>query len=180
MGKPSLPDPAPNVHKKDPFFAQYNHPKWQKRRLEVLSSASFTCENCGDTESELHVHHKYYVKGRKLWEYGDRELASLCSACHKDAHKQKELFDALLHKAMRASASNLDILIGYLLGELEIGILPGTLDQEIGHYAWFLSTLAPLKAKEYSEDLQAMKGSCFTLDEIYDISAYLSDEDSDL
>lgn len=58
------------------FADQYKNPAWQKRRLERLDAAAWECENCGDKEAQLHVHHVRYVAGRKVWEYGDDELAA--------------------------------------------------------------------------------------------------------
>ncbi len=58
-------------------------PRWQKRRLEILQRDDFTCHGCYDTESTLHVHHLYYVKGRRPWEYPDFALVTVCSDCHK-------------------------------------------------------------------------------------------------
>lgn len=37
----------------------------------------------------LHVHHKYYQKGLKPWEYPDRALISYCWVCHKELHGPK-------------------------------------------------------------------------------------------
>lgn len=70
---------------------QYKHPLWQKKRLEVLDSANYQCERCFDDESQLHVHHKHYIKGRKIWEYESSELVALCSSCHEQIHAEKDL-----------------------------------------------------------------------------------------
>lgn len=78
------------------FSDQYKHPKWQKKRLEALESAEFACQKCYDSESQLHVHHKQYIKGRKVWEYETSELAVLCEGCHQDAHRDKDLLSELL------------------------------------------------------------------------------------
>lgn len=75
---------------------QYKHPQWQRRRLEALKSAEFSCENCGDSDTQLHVHHKRYVKGRKIWEYGPEELCVMCEYCHEEWHKEKSMLDQLL------------------------------------------------------------------------------------
>ena len=34
-------------------------PRWQKKRLKVLERAGWACEECGDTKTELHVHHTF-------------------------------------------------------------------------------------------------------------------------
>lgn len=68
------------------FFDQLKHPEWQKKRLEVLSLRGFTCQECGATEKQLHVHHPYYRKGKMLWEYPAQDLRCLCDTCHQTAH----------------------------------------------------------------------------------------------
>ena len=57
-------------------------PRWQRRRLEVLSLAEWECSDCGASEKTLHVHHPRYIKGREPWEYTDDELVVLCEDCH--------------------------------------------------------------------------------------------------
>ena len=36
----------------------------------------------------LNVHHTYYIKGRKPWEYGNDTLVTLCENCHKKRHEK--------------------------------------------------------------------------------------------
>ena len=64
-------------------MSNYRHPKWQKKRLEVLQRDDFTCQKCGDAETELHVHHRTYHRGRKVWETPIDDLVTLCKPCHK-------------------------------------------------------------------------------------------------
>ena len=78
------------------FKEQYKHPQWQKKRLEALEDAEFICQRCYSDESQLHVHHKRYVKGRKIWEYDISELEVLCDSCHEMTHTDKEVLDSLL------------------------------------------------------------------------------------
>ena len=78
------------------------HPKWQKRRLQMLEAAEWKCARCSNTERTLHVHHECYVNGRKPWEYDDSELRVLCELCHENEHlEQKQLatFD-MVHGAI--------------------------------------------------------------------------------
>lgn len=42
----------------------------------------FQCEDCGSVEETLHVHHCYYKRGWKPWEYPDEALKCLCKNCH--------------------------------------------------------------------------------------------------
>ena len=62
-------------------------PRWQRRRLEVMSRADFKCEKCGDAKSELNVHHSHgYRSSAMPWEYPDSELECLCKKCHEREH----------------------------------------------------------------------------------------------
>lgn len=69
-----------------PYEEWLKHPQWQKKRLLVMSSRGFACEKCGDAESELHVHHTYYRKGKKPWEYPWDCFKCLCEKCHRHEH----------------------------------------------------------------------------------------------
>lgn len=64
------------------YAEQLKSPKWQRRRLEILSRDNFTCTLCKNSENTLHVHHKYYVSGLKPWEHEDEALTTLCEDCH--------------------------------------------------------------------------------------------------
>lgn len=57
-------------------------PHWQRKRLQVLEKQDFSCELCGANDKPLHVHHGYYEKNKKPWEYDDETLHSLCEDCH--------------------------------------------------------------------------------------------------
>jgi phage terminase large subunit GpA-like protein len=65
-------------------------PKWQKKRLQILNRDRFTCKLCKDTETTLHVHHKYYVDNCEPWEYPNTALVTLCEHCHKVVEDQKD------------------------------------------------------------------------------------------
>jgi hypothetical protein len=71
-------------------------PRWQRRRLEILSAAEFSCQACSDSESTLHVHHRRYIKGREPWEYDDQELVALCEDCHAIDHECDEMLQEAL------------------------------------------------------------------------------------
>lgn len=61
-------------------------PRWQRKRLERLQLAAWCCEDCDSDAKTLHVHHKFYRRGAKPWEYEDHELLVLCEDCHADRH----------------------------------------------------------------------------------------------
>lgn len=57
-------------------------PRWQKKRLTILSRDSFTCQDCQSTDNTLHVHHLYYEGNIDPWDYPDSALITLCCECH--------------------------------------------------------------------------------------------------
>lgn len=65
-------------------------PRWQKRRLEILSRDKFTCQRCGDTKSTLHVHHGYYSKGMRPWDYDEATMFTVCENCHEDVEEERQ------------------------------------------------------------------------------------------
>lgn len=65
------------------YSEKLKDPRWQQKRLEVMQSAGFKCQMCGDAESTLHIHHVNYRKGAKPWEYELHELKCFCEHCHE-------------------------------------------------------------------------------------------------
>jgi hypothetical protein len=63
------------------YAEKLKHPKWQRRRLEVLERDGFKCRDCGESEKQLHVHHCHYEKGEP-WDTSLRFLQTLCEDCH--------------------------------------------------------------------------------------------------
>ena len=64
------------------YSKKLQHPKWQKKRLRILERDCWTCQICKDTDSPLHVHHRWYEKNREPWDYPDEALTTLCEKCH--------------------------------------------------------------------------------------------------
>jgi len=91
------------------YQEQINHPKWQKKRLEVLKFNKWACKKCGDKEEQLHVHHAFYKKGAMAWEYKKEELECLCSKCHKDLHG----IDEAIRKAL-AVCKDKGLVLAYI------------------------------------------------------------------
>lgn len=63
---------------------EYKHPQWQKKRLEALEHYGFQCQKCMSVKKTLHVHHKTYQKGKKIWECDISNLNVVCEDCHKE------------------------------------------------------------------------------------------------
>ncbi len=85
----------------------YKNPKWQKKRLEVLSKYKFKCEDCGSTTKTLHVHHILYRKGRKVWEYDEDEFLALCADCHDRLHIDIKLMQVIISYLNKETRANL-------------------------------------------------------------------------
>ena len=64
-------------------------PRWQKKRLEIMNRDNWSCQSCGDKETNLQVHHKSYCAGEP-WDVQNHNLITYCERCHKDIeHKKK-------------------------------------------------------------------------------------------
>lgn len=95
------------------YFELLKHPEWQRKRLEVLEAANFECSDCGGKEKTLHVHHTYYERGLKPWEYPSESLHCLCEDCHTCA--QAGMTE--LHRQIgRLNLSDHGRLLGYARG----------------------------------------------------------------
>ena len=99
---------------------QIKSPKWQKKRLEILKRDEFTCQQCGNKELTLHVHHKHYNKGAMMWDYHGWELTTLCEKCHSEKHDKKEIDTKLFvqHSSILEGVKELDDYEIYYLDSL--------------------------------------------------------------
>lgn len=93
------------------YSEKLKDPRWQKKRLEILERDSFTCVKCSDKENTLHVHHRYYVPKRELWNYPDWACITLCKTCHDNEHAigQKERYDWEVLVEFSTDSTDLDI-----------------------------------------------------------------------
>ena len=72
------------------YSEKLRDPRWQRRRLEIMQFARFRCEQCGEKDRMLSVHHRVYRVGSAPWAYPDHELACLCEECHHFEHHISE------------------------------------------------------------------------------------------
>lgn len=100
---------------KPTYYELLRDPRWQKKRLEVMQRAEFSCENCGDSTTTINVHHKYYTKGAMPWDYPNEALACFCEPCHESWHSDLETVKYLIS---RAFPTHLAELVGYLKGKV--------------------------------------------------------------
>ena len=89
------------------------HPKWQKKRLMVMKLQDFSCEICGTEDKTLNVHHMYYDKNLKPWEYPDQSLHCLCENCHKEI---QEIQNQIKKQIGKIEISDIEKVLGYLKG----------------------------------------------------------------
>ena len=116
------------------YAAFYLDPRWQKKRLAIMSRDDWACQVCGDKEDTLHVHHRYYLKGRKPWEYPDEALVTLCAACHEEETEQRPAVETAILLALKKHffACDLAYLADAIDGGIEIPHIPGVVTSAIG------------------------------------------------
>src|SRR5687767_732853 len=90
-------------------------PRWQKKRLQILERENWTCETCGATDQELHVHHGYYERDKMPWDYHDDTLHCLCWECHSLAEMQRKIS---AHLMSLLGAKEFFIVKGFVIGML--------------------------------------------------------------
>lgn len=83
------------------YSEKLRDPRWQKKRLEILSRDNWTCQCCSDTSSTLNVHHRHYLAGREPWDYDDKYLVALCEQCHKNETEDRPESERRLLEALR-------------------------------------------------------------------------------
>lgn len=73
------------------YSEKLRDPRWQKKRLECLERGQWTCEDCGNKEKTLHVHHGRYDKDKDPWEYEPAAYHVLCENCHDLRHEMERI-----------------------------------------------------------------------------------------
>lgn len=111
------------------YAEKLRDPRWQRKRLEILERDKWVCTNCGDTEQELHVHHRRYEVGKEPWEYDDSVLTTLCADCHEATTAQlRQLRDMLGN----LRSGGLDCVFGFAMAtwlrSTGVGSWPDTLE----------------------------------------------------
>jgi hypothetical protein len=92
---------------KQAYLDKLKNPKWQKKRLEIMNRDNFKCRCCGDTETNLNVHHIYYNSlNKNPWDYSDNLLITICDKCHKKEHEIDINSLALWYLKMLMSLTN--------------------------------------------------------------------------
>ncbi len=68
------------------YKQQLKDPRWFKVKKRVFRRDNYTCRVCGE-KYFLNVHHLFYAKGRKAWDYPIDALITLCNECHNKWHE---------------------------------------------------------------------------------------------
>lgn len=68
------------------YKEQLTDPRWQKKRLQILERDNWTCQMCGSTEKQLHVHHFTYKSKNMAWDALNEDLVAWCCDCHFITH----------------------------------------------------------------------------------------------
>ncbi len=83
------------------YKEQLLDPRWQKKRLEILSRDEFRCQQCYDDNKTLMVHHLYYGKGLMAWEAENEHLLTLCKECHDYFHDRMPEYQKVVLNNMK-------------------------------------------------------------------------------
>ena len=77
----------------------YNEAAWQNMRAQVLKLDHYECQLCkakGRHRRAVIVHHVKHLKDRpdlalSIWDGKERQLVSVCRACHEELHPERAL-----------------------------------------------------------------------------------------
>ena len=75
---------------KEEYQEQLRDNRWSVKRKKILARDLYRCKKCKAT-TNLEVHHLYYVKDHKAWEYPNNALITWCNECHGKWHDTHEI-----------------------------------------------------------------------------------------
>lgn len=98
------------------YSEKLKDPRWQRRRLEMLEAANWTCDQCGSTDQTLHVHHNFYRTKTDPWNYPDHALRVLCEDCQEMAEIQRRELNEVIECLYDDEhiESSVDSVIGFI------------------------------------------------------------------
>ena len=91
------------------YFQKLKDPRWQKLRLQILERDQWTCQECDDKDSTLHVHHKYYLPNSESWDAPLDSLITLCEDCHEEETELMRNACRELVQSVKQKINSLDI-----------------------------------------------------------------------
>jgi len=107
------------------YSQKLRDPRWQRKRLEILSRDNWQCLFCGNDKKNLQVHHCVYRRVDP-WDYPDYLYQTLCEDCHEERQELTDkIVDALRISIMRLPTERLvpvsKQLCGAAMLEIEVG-----------------------------------------------------------
>jgi hypothetical protein len=88
-------------HKQTKYSDKLKDPRWQKVRLKVFERDEWACQICFDKESQLKVHHKYYLQDKEPWDYPLNAFVTLCERCHAEEWENRPEAEHALMQALQ-------------------------------------------------------------------------------
>lgn len=67
------------------FALQWN----EEEKVNAICFTEIISED--DKFADLNIHHKYYIRDKKAWEYEDKSLITLCEKCHQLEHQNNNI-----------------------------------------------------------------------------------------
>ena len=119
------------------YSEQYKDPRWQKLRLKIFERDNWTCQNCSNNKITLHVHHRYYLKDKEIWEYQEEAFITLCVECHLNEIENRDNYEKTLLEGLKRNFLCEDIL-ELAGGFYQMPLLHGS-DVIASVYRWALS-----------------------------------------
>lgn len=105
------------------YYELLKHPQWQQKRLRIMERDGFTCCECGDDDTTLNVHHRYYIKNNAPWDYPDEALLTLCENCHARRHELNQLISQVIGGlSYRQAAAALGYAAGFAAFDARMSI----------------------------------------------------------
>lgn len=97
------------------YAEKLKDPRWQKKRLKIMSRDKWKCRKCGDDKTTLQVHYKKYYPNTEPWDYEDKYLITVCENCHEiiETLKDKCDFDDINIEKLCANTGMKIILISF-------------------------------------------------------------------
>lgn len=80
-----------------------NTPEWKEFSARIKRTRNF-CFYCHRSDVALEVHHPFYDRDRKPWEYHDDEVITCCRACHREMEDQLKKFRTYVFRHMHPKA----------------------------------------------------------------------------
>ena len=109
-------------------------PRWQRKRLEIMSRDHFSCVVCRSKDKTLNVHHKQYVNGIDPWDHEDATLLTMCEDCHKREHTFMDEAIKMITKTLRKKLNVTGLILLNKMISDHNKILPDYYFQVVGRF----------------------------------------------